>query len=339
MSEIYKMCYDKILPGDLRRFASPEFTDPVARMAVFKAKKWPNGSTIRIRFMGGSVEQQDFVRQFAPEWTEYANLKFDFTNAANAEIRISFLDDGAWSYIGIDALDIPIHAATMNFGWLERGTVLHEFGHAIGLIHEHQNPAGGIQWNRENVISDLSKPPNNWPLAVIERNVFQKYSVDQLNATALDKKSIMLYAIPSRWTLDGFSSEPNNVLSETDKTFIGDEKNYPPSGDNDNIVELPIFEAKVTEAAIGQPGEQDLFSFNAATTGQYKVETEGPTDIIMSLYGPNSRTTLIAQDDDSGADRNAKIVVDVDTIGIYYVQVRHFNTASGVGSYRIKVSK
>jgi hypothetical protein len=41
----------------------------------------------------------------------------------------------------------------MNLGWLdagfadattkERGTILHEFGHALGLLHEHQSPARG----------------------------------------------------------------------------------------------------------------------------------------------------------------------------------------------------
>jgi hypothetical protein len=58
----------------------------------------------------------------------------------------------------------------------------------------------------------------------------------------------------------------------------------------------------------------------------------------MSLYGPDSQTKLIAEDDDSGTDRNAKIVTDLAT-GTYYVQVRHYNSAGGTGSYRIKVSK
>ena len=47
----------------------------------------------------------------------------------------------------------------MNYGWLTpdsdddelRRVVLHEFGHALGLIHEHQNPEGGIEWNEPAV--------------------------------------------------------------------------------------------------------------------------------------------------------------------------------------------
>ena len=40
----------------------------------------------------------------------------------------------------------------MNLGFVDRPTVLHEFGHALGLIHEHQSPfKGGFEWNREEV--------------------------------------------------------------------------------------------------------------------------------------------------------------------------------------------
>jgi hypothetical protein len=68
--------------------------------------------------------------------------------------------DGAWSYIGTDCRSIPLNEATMNLGFLDGGTAAHEFGHALGLAHEHQNPAGGIQWNEEVVIRECAKSPN-----------------------------------------------------------------------------------------------------------------------------------------------------------------------------------
>jgi hypothetical protein len=40
-----------------------------------------------------------------------------------------------------------------------RRTVLHEFGHALGLVHEHATPAGGIKWNREQVEREVKGAP------------------------------------------------------------------------------------------------------------------------------------------------------------------------------------
>ena len=59
---------------------------------------------------------------------------------------------GSWSYIGTDAATIPKESFTMNLGFVDRPTILHEFGHSIGLIHEHQSPfSGGFEWNKEEV--------------------------------------------------------------------------------------------------------------------------------------------------------------------------------------------
>src|SRR5688572_7313694 len=103
-TNIRRMCFDKILPQDLRR-AIPFMTIDAGRTRAISpiGKLWVNGSTLRIRFLGGTSQQHDLVRRYAPQWTQYANLNFDFGNAVDAEIRIAFEDDGAWSYIGTDA--------------------------------------------------------------------------------------------------------------------------------------------------------------------------------------------------------------------------------------------
>ena len=199
MSERAKVCIDRMLPRDLMRLQATA-RGPAGRMQAISpiGKTWMNGSTLRVRFMGGTPAQQAVAREQAGWWMQVANLKFDFNNAPDAELRISFdPNDGAWSYVGTDCRGIPSNEATMNLGFLDGGTAAHEFGHAIGLAHEHQNPAGGIQWNEAVVIREMKKPPNLWDEATTRHNILRKYSADQLNGTAFDPESIMLYFFPA----------------------------------------------------------------------------------------------------------------------------------------------
>jgi hypothetical protein len=106
----------------------------------------------------------------------------------------------------------------------------------------------------------------------------------------------------------------------------------------DGYTELQVIGTSPTEGAIAQPGEKDNYRFTAKEAGEYTVETEGRSDLVMSLYGPDDEEKLIRQDDDSGTGWNAKIVTDL-TPGTYYVRIQHYDSESGTGSYRIKVTK
>ena len=210
----------------------PAAAEGKTKAAILRDVKWEPGTQITVAFLDGDPDLQRRVAEVAKTWTgpQLANLDLKFVDGTAADIRIAFEQGaGSWSYLGTMAGDIPASQPTMNFGWLtpdspdsELRVVLHEFGHALGLIHEHQNPIGGIQWNRDAVIDDLSGPPNNWDPETIEHNMFSKYDPAEVDATAADKKSIMMYPIPAAWTLDGFSADLNRTLSDRDKSLIHD---------------------------------------------------------------------------------------------------------------------
>jgi serralysin len=206
------------------------------KAAILNANKWEDGEVITATFIGGETALQEKVRDVALEWTGsgMANLELQFVEGGEADIRIDFVQgDGSWSHLGIYCRQIPAGQATMNFGWLTsesseediRSVVLHEFGHAMGLIHEHQNPEGAIQWNEPAVIADLSGPPNEWDEETIRHNVLDRYQPGETTGTSVDATSIMMYPIPASWTLDGFSAGFNGELSEQDKEFINSQ--YP----------------------------------------------------------------------------------------------------------------
>ncbi len=311
---------------------------PPPFLALITGKKWRNGRTLQVRFLDGSPAMQAKVEQYAHRWSAYANINFAFGSSPTAEIRVSFQQEGSWSHIGTDALGIPKNQPTVNFGWLREGTadeeysrvVTHEFGHALGCIHEHQNPVASVPWDKEAVYRYYAGPPNNWSRDQVDLNLFQKYSRDITQFSKFDKNSIMLYAIPNQFTIGDFEVGWNTHLSETDTSFI--ETMYPPA--EKPITDLAVGAAPV-QADIGKHGEEDLYRFGVPEKGHYIIETEGHTDVVMALFGPDSRTKLRAQDDDSGRWLNARIAAVLER-GTYYVRIRHFRPTS-TGKYQIWV--
>jgi hypothetical protein len=251
-----KICFERILPRDMdatrgarhairdllaaqenngTRFAKlpKQEQDHVTRMAVQLSKKWPEDTVLKCRFLDGTPKMQAKVKKMAKLWQQFENVTFKFVSTGEAQIRISFkADPGSWSAVGTDALNtsyFPKNKPTMNFGWLRddtddteyRRVVVHEFGHAIGCIHEHESPTFSRVWNRKAVYKAFMGPPNNWSKAEIDSNVLDKYSPKGISATVYDPASIMLYAFPAELFSDGKGpTNENTELSPKDKQKI-----------------------------------------------------------------------------------------------------------------------
>jgi hypothetical protein len=205
------------------------------QIAALWQKKWQNGSEITVGFLNGDPAVQQKVERYAHEWENHANVKFKF-GAPNPQIRISFRPGGSSSYIGTDALSPSLAGQpTMYFGWLTPTTaedevsrvVLHEFGHALGAIHEHQHPETTIPWNKEKVYEyyKISQDPP-WTREDVDNNIFRVYDRTWLQYGSYDKDSIMHYAIPKELTDGVFQVGWNRMLSDLDKSVM--KTVYPP---------------------------------------------------------------------------------------------------------------
>ena len=353
-----KTCIDRELPDELRfeaarlaieenpanapsvgaRQMMPGVVGPMG-LAAITGKLWKPGRLLHVRFLDGDPVVQQRLQPFAHEWSKYADVKFVFDNAADAEIRISFKDRGSWSYLGTDALSLPKDKPTMNYGWLTKTTadteysrvVVHEFGHALACIHEHQNPVADIPWDKPKVYAYYAGPPNNWTKSQVDVNLFTRYSSDSTQFSQFDPKSIMLYSIPNDFTIGDYEVGWNTALSDTDKQFIG--TLYPIKKKDENALAI---NGPAVNAAIGQFGEIDTFTVAVSKAARYRVETLGKLDLTLSMFGPNNPALFVATDDDSGEGLNPRVVRFLQP-GTYTVRVRHFSRQK-TGEYQIRVA-
>jgi hypothetical protein len=138
-----------------------------------------------------------------------------------ANVRISFNNnEGCWSYIGTDHLIHKYPEPTMNFGWIDVATIIHEFGHLLGMIHEHINPIGqSIDWDKPAVYEWASQT-QGWDKSTTNENIFNHYNINLLNGSEFDPLSIMLYFFPDDLTLNHKGTRQNFKLSAYDVLWM-----------------------------------------------------------------------------------------------------------------------
>jgi len=141
----------------------------------------------------------------------------------DADIRIQFNQhDGCYSDIGKHAIFVPKNEATMNLAWFDVGTVLHEFGHVIGLLHEHQSPYRylGLKFNFNDAFYEYFYKKDGWDKEQTDSEIEKTYVEKEIGGTYYDPDSVMLYFIPDDLTIDGKGTTTNKRFSKLDMVVI-----------------------------------------------------------------------------------------------------------------------
>jgi hypothetical protein len=180
---------------------------------------------LRVCFLGGNPKIRRAIAEIAREWTKYGNVNLDFGQTApyadprvhlgpdQYEIHVTFAcqgeDNSCWSLIGTEAKKVVVPGdPTMGFPEFDvkplptsylKYHVLHEFGHALGLEHEHQKHRTGCRLDLKKVASSLRPGISDDVLKkqFVESNHFDRVGPGIQNK--FDPKSVMNYELPADW--------------------------------------------------------------------------------------------------------------------------------------------
>ena len=195
--------------------------DDIERKQINNDQK--NVDPLQFQIQNSSLKPPEIVKLVVQERIQpLINLKLNFVDDSNdANIRISFdKTKGSWSTNGTDALKIvDKNKATMNFGWLDVRTILHEFGHVLGMGHEHQGPFSNIQWNKP-LLYRVYNDSLGWDKKKVNRQIINRYNYKDSIGSYFDPLSIMIYFFPAKLTLNNLGTPENNRLSGYDVLWI-----------------------------------------------------------------------------------------------------------------------
>ncbi|KAJ7452613.1 hypothetical protein FB451DRAFT_1050784, partial [Mycena latifolia] len=230
--------------------------------------------SITYSYFGGTTIQRTKVDSLIKEWLPYANISFEPVEE-HGMIRIAFeAFSGSWSYVGTTNQQIDKTKPTMNLGWIgttelisddDRSVVLHEFGHVLGLLHEHQSPArGGKIHLNEDRVYEYYKATQNWDRTTIKSQIIDVYQdTDVSNYSELDLNSIMMYFMPAEMNDEGIAVPPNKKLSDIDKAYMV--INYPRPKPHDGARQWTL-EYALKVAGVDAVTTQKILSHNSDTS-------------------------------------------------------------------------
>lgn len=190
----------------------------------------PDKTTLKVRFRNGSQWDKDTVEKIVK--THYhavpMRIRFKFLKDGErgpSDIRIEFashsectIGQAANNHPGETTMWLELHPKlrTSEERQAQRqSNILHEFGHALGMMHEHTHPDCKANWNYR-----VLQAKTGWSMQRVHNN-YRKLNYGEATLSQYDPESIMHYPINPGDTQSMVTRLPlNTVLSEGDKRFL-----------------------------------------------------------------------------------------------------------------------
>ncbi len=219
---------------DINPVNQPGLSMEPQKLAVVTSKYWSaKGVKLTVGFLdNASNELKNRILSHMNAWNQYSNVEFVLSNQ-NPQVRITFANDGYWSYIGTDILHIPAAEPTMNLQGFSMNTpeseyrrvVRHETGHTLGFPHEHMRQEIVNLLDVQKTI-DWGERALGWDRDTVIQQILTPLSESSLMGTPnADVDSIMCYQLPAEITINGQPIRGGTDIDKIDQNFVA--KIYP----------------------------------------------------------------------------------------------------------------
>jgi hypothetical protein len=223
MDNIFTCLNDKLYEDDISYLLSTLLPDNKFDRAVgVKVPFFKPGDTVTIRVETNNTSMLAQVQKILQQYAfPFINLKFMFVGADVDKPNFRIILGASSDFSGGVTIGIGTEFSITNIYAFNQGSILHEFGHALGRFHEHQNPDPS---NPLNFIADkvyaYYKDKMGWDKTIVDSQILQRFPFDLVSTLPFDNKSIMNYDMPSDLNTDGISTHRGNEYSDGDKQWF-----------------------------------------------------------------------------------------------------------------------
>jgi hypothetical protein len=190
-------------------------------VGILKKDGFQPGQTVNLAFQGDTSKATQTLIILKKYAFPYINLNFQIGRTGDSVITINVNPKGPTANINGNTTGIGTKNPVISIYKLEQGVVLHEFGHAMGLFHEHQNPSQNnpIVWDKNQVYAHYIEK-KHWKKDAVDSQILNRRNTAKSLYTPWDSKSIMNYNIQS-----GLTSAPVKIFvgqeySDGDKSWF-----------------------------------------------------------------------------------------------------------------------
>ncbi len=188
---------------------SEEILVPTNRAVGLSSVYYKPGDTMTIEIHGPNEFKTAVKNTLETKVFPYVNLNFVFVEQGG-----DCLIDNKWASGGV-TYDVGGKNPTLHLSNSSSFLTIHEFAHALGMLHEMRNPNVDLTW----IVSAIQQKYSKGNIDIFSQ-IINPLDFDKVRALPFDENSVMTYPLPPETNEQGIELKPSEEFTDIDKQWL-----------------------------------------------------------------------------------------------------------------------